>query len=416
MWQNCSEYRLAEIELGFSPSYSLEMGPLLGDGTLQCAVTHPSGTLLHVINHDGSILWTSEVANHDTLGVTPVLVADVDGDGECEVAIGEHPEGENNVLLFDRTGKVKRRIKLPLGTEDETGTAVDSLALADIDGDGTKELIAAVNGGCIYGLDPSGEIMLDVRGLPPFFEHFLHAGDIDRDGCDELFISGGAKIGGDSPTNHPLFFALDQDGTTLWARAIEEIGLDGHVDYAIIKDFEGAGEAAVFSATGGCLLDQHGQELWSVRDTINHGQWADSRKARQDRTGDQILLSELWNWNYGMLLLNNDGEILWTYDALTDRTLPTHARFIDWQGDGVQCAILGEQPERDVHQPIEIKVVILDPMGEVVLQIPFWDVRHEGWVYCCENQAMAGDVDGDGKEEFVFFRADGTLMILGALG
>ena len=414
MWQNRGGYRLLEVELGFSPSYSLAIGPLLGDGTLQCAALDPTGSLLKVVGHDGSLLWSAEVANHDRLGVTPVVIADVDADGECEVVIGEHPEGENNVLIFDRTGSVKRRVKLPLGTEDDTGTAVDSLVLADIDGDGRKELVVAVNGGCIYGLDPSGGIILEVRGLPPFFEHFLHAGDIDGDGCDELFISGGAAIGSDSPTNHPLFFALDHDGTTLWARAIQEIGPDGHVDQAIIKDFDGSGEATVFSATGGCLLNRCGQELWSVRDIIHHGQWADSRKVRHDRTGDQILLSELWDWRYGMLLLNNDGEVLWTYDGLTEGSYPTHARLIDWRGDGVQYAILGEQPRREFEEPVDLKIVLLDPMGEVALAVPFRDVRREGWLYCSENRATVGDVDGDGREEFVFHRTDGTLMIVGA--
>jgi len=88
MWQNKGDYRLLEVELGFSPSYSLGIGPLLGDGTLQCAALNPTGSLLKVVRHDGSVLWSVHVANHDRLGVTPVVIADVDADGECEVSIG----------------------------------------------------------------------------------------------------------------------------------------------------------------------------------------------------------------------------------------------------------------------------------------------------------------------------------------
>lgn len=149
-------------------------------------------------------------------------------------------------------------------------------------------------------------------------------------------------------------------------------------------------------------------------DKIRHGQWADSRKVRHDRPGDQFLLSELWKWRYGMLLINNDGEILWTYATLTPGSLPTHARLINWFGDGIQYAIQGEQPGLKLEQSVALKIALLSPEGQVVLEIPFRDLRHKGWLYNCENRAMVGDVDGDGREELIFHRADGTLMIVGA--
>ena len=66
MWQDHGKYRLLEVELGFSPSYALDVGPLLGNETLQIAVAHPSGSVLKVIRQ---IKWekslrTNKKANY----------------------------------------------------------------------------------------------------------------------------------------------------------------------------------------------------------------------------------------------------------------------------------------------------------------------------------------------------------------
>lgn len=412
-WQRLPGYRLREIEFGFSPTYSITTGALLGDGKCQYALAKSSGDYVVVLQNDGRKLWEANLANHDTHGVTPLLIADVDRDGEAELVIGEHPPDESNVLVFSKSGQLKRRIKLPPGIPDYAGVAIDSLALADIDGDGVKELAVAVNGGYLYVLDARGEIMLAASGFLNQYEHFLHAGDLDGDGMDELLLSASNSLGPESATNHNCFFVIDQDGRVLWARSLREIGPDAHVDYALIDDFDEDGQAELFTATGGCLFDAGGRERWSLRDVVNHGQWADVARARTDLAGKQILLSELWGYSYAMLLVNNDGTVLWRYADVPEGAYPTHAYLIDWEGEGKHYAIFGEQPGRG-NERWELKIALVDAFGNERLRIPFEDHRVEGWTYNFENSPAVADVDGDGREEFVFPTCKGTLMVVGA--
>ena len=167
-------YRIREIDVGFSPHYAIEVGDLLGDGCQQVVWANSAGTRLVALEHDGNRLWEAEVANADRHGVTALLIADVDGDGASEVVVGEHPGEANNVLILDPEGQVKRRVELPPGKRDYANCAIDSFGLADIDGDGFRELVVAVNGGCVYVLDRDGVEMLRISGLPDFFEKLLN--------------------------------------------------------------------------------------------------------------------------------------------------------------------------------------------------------------------------------------------------
>lgn len=394
-----------------SPNYAIQVGNLLENGKRQIVWAHSSGKRLVASQSDGEKLWEASVANNDKHGVTALLIADVDNDGEIEVVVGEHPNAENNVLILNGKGEFKRRINLPAGKRDYANCAIDSFGLADINGDGFKELVVAVNGGYIYVLDQSGAVILKISGLPDFFEHFVHTGDLDGDGKDEIFVSAANLVGWESPSNHNLFFALDDDGRVMWVRSLREIGPDLHVDYAVVDAFDESNIPKLFTSTGGCMFDNEGRLLWHLRKVVNHGQWLSVGKASQARSGKQILISELWGYNHGMVLVNHDGEVLWTYDDITEGAYPTHAHLIDWDGGGELYAVLGEQPGPE-QKKWPLKIVLVNNEGKEVLRIPFQDWRVPEWQYNYENSAAVADVDGDGLEELVFPTCKGTLMIV----
>lgn len=406
------DYRLQEFVLGFAPGYPFRVGDVNGDGLAEYVAVAHGGQYMLVLGSDGRELWDANLANTDKHTTTALEIADVDGDGEAEVVVGEEPEGENNVLVLDWQGQVEHRVRLPLGQKDYDGNAIDSFGVADVDGDGRKELIVAVNGGSVYALDHHLKTLWARTGLNPSFEHFVHSGDLDGDGRDEVAVSGALSI---EDTEHNTFYLLDHDGKVRWTRALAEIGPDKHVDYAIIAAIEGERNRrnTMITATGGCLFDAEGNLLWTVRDEMNHGQWVDVGDVRKDLPGQEILLSELWGFRQLMLLVSSTGEVLWRFQEIHPYGHPTHAYFIDWKGDGQELCIIGEQPGDVAPEVRTYRITLVDPFGEVLLRIPFQDTSVPGWFYNFENSPAVCDVDGDGRQEFVFPTRDGRLLIVG---
>jgi len=400
-------YSLREIELGFAPGYSFRVKDIDGDGMCEYVAVEHGGNHLVVLDCDGNLLWERTVPNTDRHSTTALEVADVDGDGEVEVVVGEEPEGQNNAIVLDSRGRLKERVKFPPGRKDYGGNAIDSFGLADVDGDGFKELVVAINGGHLYALDRDLNILWHLGGLNHTFEHFVHVGDLNCDGIDEIAVSS-------EEGERREFFLISGRGEIIWRKPLEEIGPDRHVDYVVIDDVRGTGRNYLVTSTGGCLFDAEGNLIWTVRDQINHGQWVEVEKVREDVPGKQVLISELWGFRQPCVLVDGEGEVLWRFREISPYAYPTHAYFIDWNGDGRKLIVIGEQPADTEPVARRYYITLLDPYGEVVLKVPFEDMSVPGWFYNFENSPAVADVDGDGREEFVFPTRRGTLLVLGA--
>ncbi|HIE03323.1 MAG TPA: VCBS repeat-containing protein [Candidatus Latescibacteria bacterium] len=401
------DYSLREIQLGFAPGYSFRVRDIDGDGRCEYIAVEHGGRHLVVLDHDGKVLWERMVPNTDRHSTTALEVADVDGDGEVEVLLGEEPEGENNVLVLAPGGRVKERVNLPPGYKDYGGNAIDSFGFADLDGDGFRELVVAVNGGHLYALDRNLKVIWHMEGLNHTFEHFVQAGDLNCDGVDEIALSS-------EQGERREFFLISGKGEIIWSKPLEEIGPDRHVDYVAIDDVRGKGENYLLTSTGGCLFDAEGNLIWTVREEINHGQWVEVEKVREDIPGKQVLISELWNFRQPCILVSGEGEVLGRFREISPYAYPTHAYFIDWKGDGKRLIVIGEQPAHAEPAVRMYYITLLDPYGEVVLRVPFEDTSVPGWFYNFENSPAVADVDGDGREEFVFPTRRGSLLILGS--
>lgn len=124
-----------------------------------------------------------------------VLVADLDGDGRAEVYLSVEGRIRDGV----RVESVEIRRYREAGDPGETIANLDdylcrSLISADVDGDGSLELVAAPFRAGLYllrppasgaGLFSSERIARDSSG----FEHAIAAFDLDRDGRDELYVA-----------------------------------------------------------------------------------------------------------------------------------------------------------------------------------------------------------------------------------
>ncbi len=116
-----------------------------GDGALDIVAARHS--VLYVYRGDGTPLWTtawghsaSTSPEHgDTRMWAPAVVADLDGDGDAEIAVGSDADGSlgANVAVYDHTGELLPGWPVNFGESEE----VRSIAAADVDGNGVAEIL-----------------------------------------------------------------------------------------------------------------------------------------------------------------------------------------------------------------------------------------------------------------------------------
>jgi len=174
---------LWEKTLGYGTAISPAIGDLNGDGKPEIVFASVVSGGINVLRGDGSILWT----NSTYLNVyhSPSLL-DVDGDGLLDVVIGD--SGRHAITAFKgSTGAWLWETILP-GTWSQ-GPIVN----ADIDSDGTKEILVGSDSGLNSLNSKTGAIEWTfsadkVRSEPRVI-------DIDRDGKAEiLFGAGDGKL------------------------------------------------------------------------------------------------------------------------------------------------------------------------------------------------------------------------------
>lgn len=415
------------------------LADLTGDGKLEILAGGDDGNL-HAIRHDGTILWTYQVANAINPYVaqptaTSVIrgapsVGDLDGDGDMEIVIGvgttgsaqlyDRPDVNGALVVLDHTGQLVDG--WPFLPHDQVGNDFDgytdavaaSPALGDLDGDGTLEIVASSFDMRIYAWHHDGT---PVVGWPKFVRDTVWSpvglADLNDDGALEVVVL--------VPTHvEPAFDTIDGgelriyegDGRLLCKHQIDQ----GFVSAPAIGDIDGDGALEIVTGTGDWYEGVgRGWEVYVFDGRCNpRPGWPQPTQgymrsapalADLDSDGNLEIIATSGTINWGTLdrriyAWHADGSFVRGFpmvprDFFDTSSYPLSPIVADWDGDGV--------PE--IFTSLAWEVAGVDANGR--------QFTYYGWPdgpsgqktlwgnYQLSNDPAIGDIDGDSHLELV---------------
>lgn len=321
-------------------------------------------------------IWTLELKS-DSKG--SAAVGDIDGDGKPEIVFGTYFNDEHLYAVNAEDGTVLWKHKSDRGPFDA------SVAIVDLDGDDKPETLAADSAtGTLFCLDGKGRLLWKLR-LPSGTDSPPAVADLDGDGVKEIIVGTMWQPGKKPLSGHVSVIRSDNRKFVWQARipgcvqsepVIANVDGDRTLD-VIVTSWRGDKSVHALSGKDGTTIWKletagtekapgmyHGVSAFAVRDTL------------------RVAVAACSGWVY---LLGSKGEIRWKKE-LDGEYLFAPTSVADLDKDGV-CEII--VPGRKLH-------VLRAREGD-----EFWTHEFEGNRESIHRGAAVSDVDGDGTPDVV---------------
>ncbi len=167
------------------------IGDLDGDGQPELLFCTEDG--VQAVRVDGSTVWKARLNDpFDTMGA--LSVADIDNDGRGEVYVNSYTEADGyeftQVYALDDQGRQMMQSGFPKTVMGDPGPSAP--LVADIDGDGQKEILVGMAGTPIIAWESDGSAVagFPILTLPTEIQCQAAISDLDQDGDVEILVGG----------------------------------------------------------------------------------------------------------------------------------------------------------------------------------------------------------------------------------